>query len=105
MAAAPPKKTCVPIEERPTIGDLMRCSTYVDKRCIRQLGSHLKLGAKELDAIDKDYGGDAKLCAVFHLWLTQNRAASRKDVLNALRLIDEKKYDKIWKEGIKLSSV
>lgn len=50
-----------------------------------------------------------KLCAMFQAWLHEKPEATRRDVVEALRIIKDldiaEKYEKTWKEGQSQHSV
>ncbi|XP_019860697.1 PREDICTED: uncharacterized protein LOC109589015 [Amphimedon queenslandica] len=90
-----------PLDGRPTLHEL----TWHIKVPVKwhDLGVELQLEPRSLDAIDfSKRPAEEKSCAMFQLWLLRFPKATRRDVLEALRVIKEndiaEKYEKIWKE-------
>ena len=73
------------LDVRPTIAELTE-HVNVGTRW-RQVGIQLKLETKELDAIDAEHKRVAdKVSAMYKLWLGTNPNASRRQLLEVLRL-------------------
>ncbi|XP_019854081.1 PREDICTED: uncharacterized protein LOC109583264 isoform X1 [Amphimedon queenslandica] len=89
-----------PLDGRPTLDELARYITVGVKWNL--LGVQLKLDDRLLDVIDHDkHSTEDKLCAMFQAWLHEKPEATRRDVIEALKIIKDldiaEKYEKTWK--------
>ena len=89
-------------DRRPTVAELHGlCDVGVRWR---SLGIQLNLAPAKLDAINHENARvEDKLAAMYQLWMDKYPNGNRKDILNALRAIEENdiavKYEGICKKG------